>query len=447
MQEQRTIKYNKYVVSEDFLLISNYNSVMEFPFFLRAAINTSSKEYLTEKRQSINALAACFLLSGQRSTPTRAKKSIAAFKLREGALIGSQTTLRRSELHTIIDKLLIFVLPRLYSERRNDTFLETASLLFLNRNSKDCDSSFVRVPLQTRQNHITATNKSILFTEKETSFTDQALTLAEPQLNQGTKLLSQQEKTQLAALHALDLRGKAKAMHLSFFKAGNNNSKSNNERAGSKGPVHHLTLGIKDLLLIPEMQEFSPLFETVRGIDVSVALSNPRVRVKKPFLTEYFSFTKQNLTAQMVSKALLGLPQPFSGGVYSNSIHSRHISKQVNGVKGKRLVFDKDRIECSAFTYNTVRRKHSDTQPSCVAVLELERVTLSFYRSNSVSCSTRSACSASQNTQSKQLLDCSLKETRKIFLSNLLPVSKLVATIKRIKTIHNLKVDCASPIT
>ena len=409
MQEQRTIKYNKYVVAEDLLLISKYNSVMEFPFFLRASINTSSKEYLTEKRQSINAFAACFLLSGQRSTPTRAKKSIAAFKLREGALIGSQTTLRKNELHTIIDKLLIFVLPRLYSERRNDTFLETASLLFLNSNSKDCDSSFARVSLQTKQDQIAATNKSILFAEKETLLTDQGLTLAEPEYSQGTKLLSQQERTQLAALRALDFRGKAKAIHLRFFKAGNNSSKSKNERVHPKGPVHHLTLGIKDLLLIPEMQEFSPLFETVRGIDINVALSNPRVRVKKAFLPEYFSFTKQNLTAQMVSKALLCLPQPFGGGVYSNSIHSRNLSREVNAVKGKREVFDKDQIECSAFTYNTVKRKHSK------AVLEVERVTLSFYRSNSVSYSARSACSAKQNTQRKQLLDCSSKEARKIF--------------------------------
>ena len=409
MQEQRTIKYNKYVVAEDFLLISNYNSVMEFPFFLRAAINTSSKEYLTEKRQSINALAACFLLSGQRSTPTRAKKSIAAFKLREGALIGAQTTLRRNELHTIIDKLLVFVLPRLYSERQNDTILETASLLFLNRDSKDCSSSFARVPLQTKQNHITAPNKSTLLSEKETSFTDKGLTLAEPEFTQGTKLLSKQEKTQLAALRAFALHNRVKAMRLRFFKAGNNNSKGKNERIDSKGPVHHLTLGIKDLLLIPEMQEFSPLFETVRGIDINVALSNPRVRVKKTFLSEHSSLTKQNFTAQMVSKATLCLPQPSSGGVYSSFTHSRKPARKANHVKGKRDVFDKDQIKCSAFTYNIVKREHSE------AVLEIERVTLSFYPSNLVSCSARSACSAKQNTQSKQLLDYSSKEARKIF--------------------------------
>lgn len=403
MQEQRTIKYNKYVVAEDFLLTSNYNSVMEFPFFLRVAINTSSKEYITEKRQSINALAACFLLSGQRSTPTRAKKSIAAFKLREGALIGSQTTLRRNELHTIIDKLLIFVLPRLYSERQNDTILETASLLLLNRDSKDCYSSKARVPLQTKQNHITATNKSTLLSEKETSFTDQGVTLAEPEFTQSTEPLSKQEKTQLAALRALTLPSKAKAMHLRFFKAGNNDSKGKNERIDSKGPVHHLTLGIKDLLLIPEMQEFSPLFETVRGIDINVSLSNPRVRVKKAFLSEDSSFTKQNFTAQMASKATLCLPQPSSREVYSSFMHSRKSARKVNGVKGKRELFDKDQIECSAFTYNIVKRK------------EIERVTLSFYPSNLVSCSARCACSAKQNTHSKQLLDYSSKEARKIF--------------------------------
>ena len=433
MQEQRTIKYNKYVVAEDFLLTSNYNSVMEFPFFLRAAINTSSKEYLTEKRQSINALAACFLLSGQRSTPTRAKKSIAAFKLREGALVGSQTTLRRYELHTIIDKLLIFVLPRLYSETQNDTILETASLLFLNRDSKDCYSSKARVPLQTKQNHITAANKSTLLSEKETSFTDQSLTLAEPEFTQNTaaKLgfatLSKQEKTQLAALRALALRSKAEhseamlAMHLRFFKAGNNDSKGKNERIDSKGPVHHLTLGIKDLLLIPEMQEFSPLFETVRGIDINVALSNPRVRVKKAFLSEDSSFTKQNFTEQMVNKATLCLPEPSSKGVYNSFMHSRKSARKVNDGKGNRELFDKDQIDCSAFTYNIVKREHSVAKQSFAAVLEIERVTLAFYPSGLLSCSARKqsnallACSVKQNKQSKQLLDYSSKEARKIF--------------------------------
>jgi ribosomal protein L5 len=52
------------VVAEDFILISNYN-IMELPNFLRVVVNTASKEYLDEKKQSTNALAACFLLSGQ----------------------------------------------------------------------------------------------------------------------------------------------------------------------------------------------------------------------------------------------------------------------------------------------------------------------------------------------------------------------------------------------
>ena len=221
--------------------------------------------------------------------------------------------------------------------------------------------------------------------------------------------MSKQEKNQLASYRAFALHNRVKAMHLRFFKAGNNNSKGKNERIDSKGPVHHLTLGIKDLLLIPEMQEFSPLFETVRGIDINVALSNPRVRVKKTFLSEHSSFTKQNFTAQMVSKATLCLPQPSSGGVYSSFTHSRKSARKANHVKGKRDVFDKDQIKCSAFTYNIVKREHSE------AVLEIERITLSFYPSDLTSCSARSACSALQNKQSEQLLDYSSKEARKIF--------------------------------
>ena len=145
MQKQRINKYNKYVVAEDLLILSKYNSVMEFPFFLRAVINTSSKEYLIDKKESISALAAGLLLSGQKTISTRARKSIAGFKLREGALIGCRTTLRRKKLYTILDKLLIFVLPRLYSEKINDTTFKDASFLSLKK------STIASIYLQTRQ--------------------------------------------------------------------------------------------------------------------------------------------------------------------------------------------------------------------------------------------------------------------------------------------------------
>ena len=267
MQEQRINKYNKYVVAEDFIIISNYNSVMEFPFFLRAVINTTSKEYLIDKKQSISALAAGFLLSGQKTIPTRARKSIAGFKLREGALIGCRTTLRRKKLYNILDKLLIFVLPRLYSEIKKDTIFEATSLLFLkggvaeqpdytcsaSLSKKQCENSKASITLQTRQERVTTADKDISF------FGEKGFNLKQGD-TKGIKLLTQQERSQLS-------------MHLSTFKKSNTNNKIQSERIARaplrearncaiipKNPIPHSALGIKELLLMPELQEFLPFF-------------------------------------------------------------------------------------------------------------------------------------------------------------------------------------------
>ena len=302
MQEQRINKYNKYVVAEDFLLVSNYNSVMELPIFLRAVINTTSKDYLTEKRQSVNALAACFLLSGQRSIPTRARKSIAGFKLREGALLGCRTTLRKKKLYTIIDKLLIFALPRLYSEKDKYMVLDMASLL--KRNSK-----------------YTTTNKSISSSGKKGSFLEQKRT-------QGTKVLSSEEKSQLS-------------VHLRLLRKGDNKNIAKNEEMCLKGRIYHLALGIKDLLLMPELQEFSPLFDSVRGINLSVSLSNPRI--KGTNLAATFLLSKQRKkdlkapTNSCSAKLSTELEYELCSAKFDLPCTPHILSKDINGVRECRL--------------------------------------------------------------------------------------------------------------
>jgi hypothetical protein len=341
MQEQRINKYNKYVVAEDFLLVSNYNSVMQFPFFLRAVINTTSKEYLTEKRLCVNALAALFLLSGQRNIPTRAKKSIAGFKLRKGALIGCQTTLRKKKLYTILDKLLIFVLPRVYSEKRNEKTIEMTSLLFLKKSLEPFKS------LQIKQKRVTATTKSVSFTVKEDSKGGQLST-------QTTKVLSPCERTRLS-------------MFFNFLKEDTSKSVTKIERITSKGAIYHLALGIKDLLLMPELQGFLPFFESVRGINIGVSFSNPRIK-RTPLPATFFSsrhnFPPENLMPQVLGEKIL-----------RDTTHPHKLSKQINGVKGvakqllkveKKLI---DSEDIAYFTYNMREGKEAK-----------ERATLSFQK-------------------------------------------------------------------
>lgn len=113
MQKQRLYKYYKNIIVEDILLAQNYSTVMQLPQVNHATLSTTSKVYLLDKKESICAFAACYLLTGQKSVPTRARKSIAAFKLREKSLIGCLVTLRGKALYALMDKILSFSLPRL----------------------------------------------------------------------------------------------------------------------------------------------------------------------------------------------------------------------------------------------------------------------------------------------------------------------------------------------
>ncbi len=250
MQEQRINKYNKYVVAEDFLLVTNYNTVMELPGFLRAVINTTSKEYLTDKRQNIKALAACFLLSGQRGLPTRARKSIASFKLREGALMGCQTTLRKKKLYTVIDKFLIFALPRIYYERENNTFLRGGTLLSENKYSK-----------------IDPAAMEGLHFKRKKKYTGRLDNVKAP------GFILPEELSQLG-LHLTSLRKTHPMVRCS-------NSMLKGKTQAFKEQKHHLMFGIKNLPLIPELQEFLPLFDSIYGINLSVSFSNPRIKTTR----------------------------------------------------------------------------------------------------------------------------------------------------------------------
>ena len=113
MQKQRLYKYYKNIIVEDVLLVQNYSTIMQLPQVNHAILSTTSKLYLSDKKESICAFAACYLLTGQKSVPTRARKSIAAFKLREKSLIGCLVTLRGEALYALMDKILSFSLPRL----------------------------------------------------------------------------------------------------------------------------------------------------------------------------------------------------------------------------------------------------------------------------------------------------------------------------------------------
>lgn len=89
-----------------------YKNVMQVPKLEKIVVNVG----LGEAIQNIKALDAAAgdiaLITGQKPVITKAKKSIASFKLREGMSIGCMVTLRRERMYEFIHKLVYIVLPR-----------------------------------------------------------------------------------------------------------------------------------------------------------------------------------------------------------------------------------------------------------------------------------------------------------------------------------------------
>ena len=108
----RVENYFREIISHDLVLQCFIETVMEIGAPRKIVLSTSSKRIIQDKKQLLVGLAALKMISGQRSQTTRAKKSIAAFKLREGSIIGCKTTLRKKALYSFIDKLVFLALPR-----------------------------------------------------------------------------------------------------------------------------------------------------------------------------------------------------------------------------------------------------------------------------------------------------------------------------------------------
>lgn len=89
-----------------------YKNVMEVPRLEKVVINIGLGEALTNPNALESATNEIAQITGQQPVVTRARKSIASFKLREGQSIGVMVTLRQSRMYYFLDKLLSAALPR-----------------------------------------------------------------------------------------------------------------------------------------------------------------------------------------------------------------------------------------------------------------------------------------------------------------------------------------------
>lgn len=112
MEARLKQKYEREVVPA-LLERFGYKNVMEAPKLEKVILNMGVGEAVADSKAMDAAVGDLGTISGQKPVITRAKKSIAAFKIREGMPIGCKVTLRGERMYQFLDKLINIVLPRI----------------------------------------------------------------------------------------------------------------------------------------------------------------------------------------------------------------------------------------------------------------------------------------------------------------------------------------------
>ncbi len=90
----------------------NYSTPMQIPKLVKVVLNMGVGEVKENPKAIETAANEMATIAGQKAVVTKAKKSVAAFKLREGMNIGCKTTLRGNRMYEFVDKLFNAALPR-----------------------------------------------------------------------------------------------------------------------------------------------------------------------------------------------------------------------------------------------------------------------------------------------------------------------------------------------
>lgn len=123
MKPRIEVKYNEEVARYQGALKGNdkavvfddqeYSNVMLLPKLSKIVINTSLKEGISNSKLIERAVVELELITGQKAIKTKARRSIANFKLREGNELGAKVTLRRAHMWEFFDRLVSVAIPRI----------------------------------------------------------------------------------------------------------------------------------------------------------------------------------------------------------------------------------------------------------------------------------------------------------------------------------------------
>lgn len=105
------VRYVQQIVP-DMMRDFGYSTVMQVPKLLKIVLSMGLGEALANRKLLDASVADLGVISGQHAVKTRARKSIANFKLREGNEIGVMVTLRRSRMYEFLHRLINVALPR-----------------------------------------------------------------------------------------------------------------------------------------------------------------------------------------------------------------------------------------------------------------------------------------------------------------------------------------------
>ena len=89
-----------------------YTNDMQIPRLDKIVINMGIGEAVQDSKKAAAAMKDLALIAGQKPAPTRARKSIAQFKLRENMVVGAKVTLRKDRMYEFLDRLITIALPR-----------------------------------------------------------------------------------------------------------------------------------------------------------------------------------------------------------------------------------------------------------------------------------------------------------------------------------------------
>ena len=111
----------------------SYINSMQVPHLEKITINMGVGEATQDRKKIEGAVSDLMAISGQKPVLTRAKKSIAGFKVREGMIIGCKVTLRSDRMYEFLDRLVNIALPRVRDFRglKLSSLMGTATIVWV----------------------------------------------------------------------------------------------------------------------------------------------------------------------------------------------------------------------------------------------------------------------------------------------------------------------------